>query len=100
MQANLIVYDLVGARQESGTPPVAPFETEWAAKDSLEVDAVFSRPVKAADNQRRIFLAGVFVSLAASFLVWAAELFVGPGREPVAALKRRPGKSDSDRPRG
>ena len=100
MQAKLIVDDLVGARQESGTPPVAPFQTEWEAKDSLEVDAVFSRPAKAADNQRQIFLAGVLVSLAASFLVWAAELFVGPRREPVAALQRRSRRSDSDKPPG
>jgi hypothetical protein len=100
MQANLMVSDLVGARQESGTPPVAPFETNWEAKNSLEVDAVFSRPTKAAENQRRIFWAGVLVSLAASFLVWAAELVVGPRREPVAARQRRPRKSDSDKSRG
>jgi hypothetical protein len=97
MRAGLTVFDLVGVRQESGTPPVRPFETEWEAKDSLEVDAVFLRHANAAQNQRRIFFAGVLVSLAASFFVWAAELLVGPRREPVAALQRRPRKSDSDK---
>jgi hypothetical protein len=36
MRAPLTVDDLVGARQESGTPPpVGPFQTAWEAKDSL-----------------------------------------------------------------
>jgi hypothetical protein len=99
MQARLAVSDLVGTRQESGTPPRAPFKPEWEAKNSLKVDAVLSRPTKAAENQRRIFLAGVFVSLAASFLVWAAELVVGPRREPVAARSEGPASQTPDKPR-
>jgi hypothetical protein len=54
MQARLAVSDLVGTRQESGTPPRAPFKPEWEAKNSLKVDAVLSRPTKAAENQRRM----------------------------------------------
>jgi hypothetical protein len=62
----------------------------WRAKDTLKVDASFSRPSEDAKNERRIFLAGVLVSLAASFFVWALELWFGPERNPVAALRRRP----------
>jgi hypothetical protein len=65
---------LAGALQEAGTVPVAPFRQEWQAKDTLQVQAVFRRPGETAKNQRLIFLAGVLVSLAASFFVWALEL--------------------------
>jgi hypothetical protein len=86
---------LVGVRQDSGTPPTAPFQTEWAADDRLKVAASFSRPAETTKNQRTVFFAGVLVSLAASFLVWALELFLGPEREPVAPLQRRPRRSGS-----
>ena len=86
---------LVGVRQDSGTPPIEPFRTQWAADDSLKIAASFSRPAEATKNQRSVFFAGVLVSLAASFLVWALELFLGPDREPVAPLQRRPRRSGS-----
>jgi hypothetical protein len=81
---------LNGVRQEAGTSPIAPFRTEWRAKDRVKVDASISRPGEDAKNERRIFFAGVLVSLAASFCVWALELLLGPGRDPVAAPRRRP----------
>ena len=83
-------FDLTGVRQEAGTTPVAPFGKQWQDKNTLKVEATFRRPAEAANNERWIFFAGVLVSLAASFLVWALELLLGPGRDPVAALRRRP----------
>jgi hypothetical protein len=86
--------ELTGVRLEVGTAPVAPFRTQWQAKDRLKVDASFRRPGQAARNQRFIFVAGVLVSLAASFFVWALELLLGPGRDPVAARSGRPHRQD------
>jgi hypothetical protein len=81
---------LADARQEAGTAPVAPFRPEWRAMDTLQVQASFRRPSEATKNQRWVFLAGVLVSLAASFFVWALELLLGPRRDPVAAPQRPP----------
>lgn len=80
---------LEGARLDSGTPPTAPFGTDWAAADSLKVDATFVRPVEVIENQRGIFLAGILASLAASLLIWGLEILFGPEREPVLQLRGR-----------
>jgi hypothetical protein len=61
-------------RQDSGTPPNTPFVLRWEAQDELTVLASLTRPTVAARNQQLSFFAGILISLAASFFVWALEL--------------------------
>jgi len=56
-------HELAGVRQDAGNPPVAAFRKVWRATDTLKVNASFSRPSEASKNERRIFFAGVLISL-------------------------------------
>jgi hypothetical protein len=67
--------------QQSGTPPVEAFGSDWKDDKPFAVDAVFERPRLIAQENTMQFLAGVFISLAVSLVVLAIDIVVSGQRK-------------------